>query len=129
MKFSGSPYLFGMDPVWRHASEAVQFTNSLKMKMAVTLGVSQMTLGIVLKMRNASFFNDQLTLWHEALPEFLFFVSTVGYMVVLVFIKWATDWQHVHDALRGERTDGPTRLNALAAPHVPLLRTLLVACV
>jgi len=101
MKFSGSPYLFGMDPVWRHASEAVQFTNSLKMKMAVTLGVSQMTLGIVLKMRNASFFNDQLTLWHEALPEFLFFVSTVGYMVVLVFIKWATDWQHVHDALRG----------------------------
>eukprot|EP00656_Telonema_subtile_P027994 TRINITY_DN3022_c0_g1_i1.p1 TRINITY_DN3022_c0_g1~~TRINITY_DN3022_c0_g1_i1.p1 ORF type:complete len:567 (-),score=108.81 TRINITY_DN3022_c0_g1_i1:257-1957(-) len=100
-EYTGSPYLFGVDPVWRHSAQAVQFTNSLKMKMSVIIGVSQMTLGIVLKMRNAVFFQDKLTLYHEAVPELLFFLSTVGYMIILIFVKWSTDWANVHQGLRG----------------------------
>lgn len=108
-EYSGSPYLFGVDPVWRHSEQAVQFTNSLKMKMSVIIGVSQMSLGIVLKMKNAVFFKDNLTLYHEALPELLFFLSTVGYMIILIFVKWSTDWESVHQGLRGP----PQIINAL----------------
>eukprot|EP00658_Telonema_sp_P-2_P014655 TRINITY_DN15575_c0_g1_i19.p1 TRINITY_DN15575_c0_g1~~TRINITY_DN15575_c0_g1_i19.p1 ORF type:complete len:605 (+),score=167.45 TRINITY_DN15575_c0_g1_i19:210-2024(+) len=77
-EYTGSPYLFGVDPVWKYSDQQVSFTNSLKMKMSVIIGVTQMVLGIVLKMLNAHHFKDRLTLMHEAIPEMIFFVSTVG---------------------------------------------------
>ena len=46
------PYTFGVDPIWRWSDQLIKFTNSLKMKNAVILGVAQMTFGIVLKILN-----------------------------------------------------------------------------
>jgi vacuolar-type H+-ATPase subunit I/STV1 len=40
-----SPYWWGVDPAWKWAANGLQYTNSLKMKMSVVLGVSQMLFG------------------------------------------------------------------------------------
>lgn len=44
----GSPYVFGIDPNWAETENKLEFYNSLKMKMAVILGVVQMSGGLVL---------------------------------------------------------------------------------
>lgn len=42
--------------------------NSLKMKLAVILGVMQMTFGVVLKACNAIHHRDKLEFFHEFVP-------------------------------------------------------------
>jgi len=85
-------YKFGVDPVWRYSSQNIQFTNSLKMKMSVILGVSQMLVGIILKWFNKIHFQDYGTLCAVCVPELLFMSCTFGYMCILIFIKWSTDY-------------------------------------
>merc|ERR1711865_523595 len=89
-------YKFGVDPVWRYSSQNIQFTNSLKMKMSVILGVSQMLVGIILKWFNKIHFEDYGTLCAVCIPELLFMSCTFGYMCILIFIKWSTDYAHWH---------------------------------
>lgn len=85
-------YPFGLDPEWYHKTNELTFFNSFKMKMAVILGVSQMLLGTVLKLFNAIHFKSPLDFFFEWVPQILFLCSTFGYMVVLIFIKWATPY-------------------------------------
>ena len=62
-------YPFGMDPAWRIAENELLMFNSLKMKMAIILGISQMMLGLVLKVMNAVYFKSAIDLWFEAVPQ------------------------------------------------------------
>jgi vacuolar-type H+-ATPase subunit I/STV1 len=87
-----SPYLFGVDPVWRYSTQNIQFTNSLKMKMSVILGVSQMMVGIILKWFNTIHFKKWGYLGSVCIPELLFMSCTFVYMCMLIFIKWSTDY-------------------------------------
>jgi len=87
-----APYPFGVDPIWRHSENNIQFTNSLKMKMSVILGVSQMLVGIFLKLMNNIYFKRWLDVVVESIPELIFMSFTFGYMSLLIFRKWSIQY-------------------------------------
>jgi len=89
---SASVYPFGVDPAWKISENELLFFNSMKMKMSVILGISQMTLGIVLRGMNAVYFRQYVDLLCEFLPMIIFDVAFFGYMVLLIFIKWSINW-------------------------------------
>ncbi len=89
---SADVYPFGVDPEWHRSDNDLLFFNSLKMKMSVVLGITQMTFGLLLKVSNALHFKSATDLWYEAVPQVVFMVTLFGYMVYLIFLKWATDW-------------------------------------
>ena len=64
----------------------------MKMKISVILGVTQMLFGIVLKGMNAVYFNLPMDLIFEFIPQIIFLSMLFGYMNIMIFIKWSTDW-------------------------------------
>lgn len=89
---SGSVYPFGVDPVWLHSANGLQFFNSLKMKMSVILGVTQMTFGIFIGLSNNLYEKNKWAVLLESLPRFLFLFSLFGYMSFIILLKFAIDW-------------------------------------
>ena len=73
-------------------SNELLFYNSLKMKMSVTLGVTQMLLGLLLKGWNALHFEQRLDFLWEFVPQLVFACSLFGYLIVMIFAKWSIDW-------------------------------------
>jgi V-type H+-transporting ATPase subunit a len=73
--------------------------NSFKMKFAVIVGVTQMGLGVVLKGFNTYYFRKKnpFDFFCEFIPQLLFLFGYFGYMVVMIFIKWGTDWTFVEN--------------------------------
>lgn len=61
-------YSFGIDPVWALSKQDLIFTNSVKMKTAVIIGVSHMTLGLIQKGINARYFKNHIDFVHEFIP-------------------------------------------------------------
>ena len=49
------PYFYGIDPMWVMAENKLTFLNSYKMKMAVIIGLSQMTFGLFVGLANYRF--------------------------------------------------------------------------
>merc|ERR1719182_1075657 len=89
---TGSIYPFGVDPAWHISSNELLFFNSMKMKTAVIFGVVQMTGGIFLKGLNALYFGDRAVFWLEFMPMIIFDFCLFVYMAVLIFTKWAINW-------------------------------------
>ena len=87
LAFTGNVYPIGVDPAWMHKSNSLAFANSMKMKMAVTLGVSQMIFGILLGLSNDLYFNDWIAVYWEFIPRMVFMLSTFGYMVFMILYK------------------------------------------
>ena len=70
----------------------MQFTNSLKMKMAVIFGVVHMMFGLFIKLYNnfrQSKWTDFFTL---TIPQLIFMSCTFVYMNFIIFYKWSTDF-------------------------------------
>ena len=61
-------YPMGVDPIWYSSKNELQFMNSLKMKIAVILGVLHMSLGVFMKGINSIYFRNYLDLVHEFVP-------------------------------------------------------------
>ena len=61
-------YSFGVDPVWYLSTNDLAFMNSMKMKIAVILGVMQMLLGIFVKGLNERFRKDSIGFYFEFIP-------------------------------------------------------------
>jgi V-type H+-transporting ATPase subunit a len=60
---------FGLDPEWHLSENQLLFFNSLKMKLSVILGISQMTFGLLLKTSNAIHFGNTIDLYCECIPQ------------------------------------------------------------
>ena len=88
MDDSYGAYPFGLDPGWIGASNMLLFVNSLKMKLAVLFGVTQMLLGVFLKFGNAIHFRSNLDLFCECIPQLIFLSSVFGYMDFMITYKW-----------------------------------------
>lgn len=85
-------YPFGVDPVWGIASNGLTFMNSMKMKIAVIIGVVHMTAGVFLKAANAIHFRSWLDFFFEFVPQLTFLLLLFGYMDFLIIYKWNVDW-------------------------------------
>lgn len=66
--------------------------NSLKMKLAVILGVLHMSLGVFMKAFNAIHFKNSLDFVHEFIPQIVLLWVLFGYMDILIVLKWLTDY-------------------------------------
>lgn len=89
---TGDTYVFGTDPAWKMSQNELSFTNGLKMKMAIVFGVTQMMFGIFCSAVNYIKFKKWIDLMHVFLPQILFLTSIFGYMVILILVKWSTDF-------------------------------------
>nr|XP_024392931.1 V-type proton ATPase subunit a3-like isoform X3 [Physcomitrium patens] len=87
-KWSYEPYAFGVDPIWHGSRSELPFTNSLKMKMSILLGIAQMNLGILLSYFNARYFRSALDVWYQFIPQLLFLNALFGYLSFLIVLKW-----------------------------------------
>jgi len=87
-QFSGSPYPFGLDPVWAISSNKLTFINSFKMKLSVILGVFHMMFGLWLGLFNHVHFSNMINVFCEFIPQILFLSCTFLFLVVEIFYKW-----------------------------------------
>lgn len=85
-------YPIGSDPGWAHTANKLNFVNSFKMKFAIVAGVIQMVAGVCTKCVNCLFFKDMVTLYWVFIPEMVFINSIFGYLCILIFTKWTTNW-------------------------------------
>ena len=85
-------YPFGIDPKWKVSTNELSYVNSFKMKLSVILGVSHMILGIIMKGLNDIHFKNGIGFIFEFIPQLIFMSMLFGYMNVMIFIKWATNW-------------------------------------
>ncbi|XP_022769093.1 V-type proton ATPase subunit a3-like [Durio zibethinus] len=86
-------YPFGVDPKWHGTRSELPFLNSLKMKMSILLGVAQMNLGIILSYFNAKFYENELNIRYQFVPQMIFLNSLFGYLSLLIVVKWCTGSQ------------------------------------
>ena len=54
--------------MWYESSNQLAYVNSLKMKLAVIIGVVHMTLGILLKGFNTIYYSRKIDFFFEFLP-------------------------------------------------------------
>ena len=84
------PYPFGLDPAWAGATNELLFVNSMKMKLSVLFGVTQMLLGVFLKFCNSVFFKNKTDFVFECIPQLFFMLAFFGYMDWMIMYKWVT---------------------------------------
>ena len=84
----GSPYWFGIDPVWQVSENKIVFLNAFKMKISIILGVIHMTFGVLLSYQNATYFKRPLNIMAEFIPQIIFLSCMFGYLSLLMWMKW-----------------------------------------
>jgi V-type H+-transporting ATPase subunit a len=84
---------FGMDPVWMFKDNELIFLNSFKMKLAVVMGMCQMVCGMFLSLIKHVHRRDWIEILIVWLPEMMYLVPFFGYLVVIIVIKWCTNFK------------------------------------
>ena len=58
------------------------------MKIAVILGIIQMSAGISMKAFNAHYFKSKIDFFFEFIPQLLLLLCLFGWMDILIIAKW-----------------------------------------
>ena len=88
--YYGTPYPFGIDPVWQLSINKIVFLNSFKMKVSIILGVIHMLFGVFISFINSKYFEKRVNIICEFIPQFMFLTCMFGYMSLLMFHKWTS---------------------------------------
>lgn len=81
-------YPFGVDPAWYLSPQLLTFTNNIKMKIAVIIGIAHMSMGVCVKGFNAVYFGHYDTLVFEVIAGLIIMLGLFGWMDFLIFAKW-----------------------------------------
>jgi V-type H+-transporting ATPase subunit a len=82
-------YPFGVDPAWYLSPLLLTFTNNIKMKLAVVIGVIHMAIGVIVKGANSVYFRNYLDFVFEVITGLIILLGLFGWMDLLIFSKWA----------------------------------------
>lgn len=91
-KENNCTYPFGIDPKWNVATNDLTYLNSIKMKFSIIIGVIQMIFGIILSGMNHIHLGNYIDFVFEFIPQLIFMCVLFGYMLVMIYYKWLTDW-------------------------------------
>lgn len=86
-------YPVGFDPSWYLSDLELNEFNSVKMKLAVIIGVLQMVLGIMLKGTNYWYHGKAIDFIFEFIPQLIVMLAMFGFMDYLIIVKWLTNWE------------------------------------
>lgn len=78
----------GVDPVWGLSSAKLNFSNGIKMKLSVIMGIVHMTIGVIIKGTNNVFHRDWPSLIFEVIAGLILLLGLFGWMDLLIFSKW-----------------------------------------
>ncbi|KAH7827616.1 putative H+-ATPase subunit [Monocercomonoides exilis] len=81
-------YFLGFDPIWRQCTNNLIFSNSIKMKLSVIIGVAHMIVGILFKGANDVYFKNKVNLYCEFIPQIILMTAMFGYMDFMIIYKW-----------------------------------------
>ena len=90
-------YPFGLDPSWFGKVNELTFTNSLKMKLSIIIGVLHMLLGLVIRGVNNINNKNYVAFLFEFIPQILFMIILFGYLILMIFYKWSINWNNNTD--------------------------------
>ncbi|XP_047524939.1 V-type proton ATPase 116 kDa subunit a 1-like isoform X2 [Pieris napi] len=85
---TNSPYIFGVDPIWKLAKNKIMALNSLKMKLSIIIGIVHMIFGLSLSLFNHLYFKRHYAIYLEFIPQMLFLCGLFLWLVILMYMKW-----------------------------------------
>lgn len=71
-----------------------------------------MSLGLFLHLLNSVHFRNWLDVFFEFVPRIIFLWCTFGYLVLIIFIKWNTNY-FAHDGMEDRTNGAPALLNIM----------------
>ena len=106
-------YPIGLDPSWIGSNNELTFSNSLKMKLSIIVGVLHMMLGIFIRGINNLNKKNMIAFYFEFIPQFLFMGLMFGYLITMIYYKWGTDYDNNTD-------DAPSLLSIMINMSIKL---------
>jgi V-type H+-transporting ATPase subunit a len=81
-------YPLGVDPVWGLSAQKLTFSNNIKMKLSVIMGIVHMTIGVIIKGTNTIFRRDYPSFIFEVVTGLVMLLGMFGWMNLLIYGKW-----------------------------------------
>lgn len=77
-----------MDPTQTLSTSYLTFTNNIKEKLSVIIAYFHLNFGIFLNALNCIYYGKWQKLTFDILTGFFIFLGLIGYMIVLIYVKW-----------------------------------------